>query len=358
MDIVTQGLVGSIVAQTRAGTKEVRYASAIGFVAGLLADVDNFIRSSGDTLLVLKFHRFFTHSLFFIPIGGLVATLLVWYFFRKKLPFMRIYLFAISGYATCGLLDACTSYGTSLLWPLSDEKISWNIISILDPVFSLTILFFLAIGFIKHKRMFAVAGVVFGCAYMLLGLWQNRQVTDIARQVANKNGHQAQGLVIKPTLGNIILWRSLYEHDGVYYINAIRKGFISEPKIYPGKSIAKYRGKATAGWAAAPSINKASAEVTQSYKLSTKDGKATDVNKSSTIYRDIKRFDAFSAGYLAIHPDYPDVIGDIRYAMLPTSIKPLWGIELNYEQDRVEFKNFRNMDKETLDEFMKMIFGR
>lgn len=330
MDIVTQGLVGGLVAQTSAGEKEVRYASVIGFAAGLLADIDTFIRSSQDTLLELQFHRFFTHSIFFIPIGGLIAALAVWYFFRNKLPFARVYLFAISGYATCGLLDACTSYGTSLLWPLSDEKIAWNIIAIVDPVFSLTILFFLAAGFIKHRSRFAAAGVVLGCSYLLLGLWQNQHIKNIVRQIADDNGHSVQSLVIKPTLGNIILWRTLYEYDGVYYVNAIRKGLISEPKIYPGKSIIKWAPK----------------------------GGEAGIDKSSIIYRDIKRFDAFSGGYLVQHPDYPDVIGDIRYAMLPTSIKPIWGIELNHEKDRVEFKKFHNMDKETLDQFTSMLLGR
>ncbi len=330
MDILTQGLVGGLVAQTSACKKEIRYASAIGFGAGLLADVDTFFRSSQDTLLELQFHRFFTHSIFFIPIGGLVSALLVWYFFRKKLPFVRIYLFAVSGYATHGLLDTCTSFGTSLLWPLSDEKISWNIIAVVDPVFSLTILFFLASGFVKHKRIFAVAGVVLGCSYLSVGLWQNQQIKNIVRQIAGEKGHSVQSLVIKPTLGNIILWRTLYEYDDVYYVNAIRKGFISGPKIYSGKSIIKW----------APQSREAVIE------------------KSSKIYRDIKRFGVFSGGYLVKHPDHPDVIGDIRYAMLPTSIKPLWGIELNHEKDRVEFKNFRNMDKETLGQFISMLLGK
>ncbi len=40
---------------------------------------------------------------------------ILWPLLRKRLVFKKIYGFALLGYATSGLLDACTSYGTQLL---------------------------------------------------------------------------------------------------------------------------------------------------------------------------------------------------------------------------------------------------
>jgi membrane-bound metal-dependent hydrolase YbcI (DUF457 family) len=40
------------------------------------------------------------------------------------------------GYATHAILDVATSYGTFLLWPFIEIRYSWNIISIVDPLFS------------------------------------------------------------------------------------------------------------------------------------------------------------------------------------------------------------------------------
>ena len=83
MDIVTQSILGAAAAQSVAKKEHVRLATLIGLVSGVIADADVFIRSSSDPLLVLEFHRHFTHSIFFIPIGALVAFCILWPFLRK-----------------------------------------------------------------------------------------------------------------------------------------------------------------------------------------------------------------------------------------------------------------------------------
>jgi len=115
LDLLTQGLLGGVVALSVANKKESRSAAVTGFAAALVADADVLIGASGDPLLNLEFHRHFTHSLIFIPVGALIAALLLWPLLRKRLGFRRIYGYALLGYATSGLLDACTSYGRSAI---------------------------------------------------------------------------------------------------------------------------------------------------------------------------------------------------------------------------------------------------
>lgn len=91
MDLLTHGLLGAGLAQTFARTQETRLATGIGFLSGLMADADYFIHSSNDPLLNIEFHRHFTHSLFFIPFGALIATILLWPFLRKRIAFSRLY---------------------------------------------------------------------------------------------------------------------------------------------------------------------------------------------------------------------------------------------------------------------------
>ena len=92
-----------------------------------------------------------THSLIFIPIGSLICALVFYYLFARRwqISFKLTYLFCLLGYATHGLLDACTSYGTQLLWPFSTERISWNTISIVDPLFTLPLFVLVIIGLKK-----------------------------------------------------------------------------------------------------------------------------------------------------------------------------------------------------------------
>ena len=85
MDPLTQGTVGAALAQSSADKKNILKVSIIGFLAGLTPDLDVFIQSSSDPILFLEYHRQFTHSLFFIPIGSLFVTLLIFPLFKKSL---------------------------------------------------------------------------------------------------------------------------------------------------------------------------------------------------------------------------------------------------------------------------------
>ena len=134
MNPLTQSTFGGIFAQTVLSKDKLIYSSIIGILAGLSPDLDILIRSSSDPLLKLEYHRQFSHSLIFIPIGAFGVSLLTHLIFRHKLSFFQNYISSFFGYATHGLLDACTSYGTQLFWPFSNHRYSWNNISIIDPI--------------------------------------------------------------------------------------------------------------------------------------------------------------------------------------------------------------------------------
>lgn len=331
MDIVTQGLIGATFAQAGAKPNEVRLASLVGFCAPLLADADALIRSAEDPLLYLEYHRHFTHALIFIPFGALLASLLLWPFLRKRLVFKRIYLYALLGYATAGFLDACTSYGTHLLWPFKDERIAWSIISIFDPIFSLALITAIVFGAIKDQPFASRVGMVFAATYLSLGAIQHDRAELLAQLQAQQRGHLAKRLVVKPTIGNLLLWRSVYQTNSMYYVDAVRVSLPGNGEVFTGNMV-------------------------QAFDISRDLPQLTD---QMIVYRDIKRFELFSNGFLAWHPEHPNVLGDIRYAMLPTSIRPLWGIELNLEapNEHVTFNTYRMMPDTERKAFLAMLLN-
>ena len=77
MDPLTQGLAGAALPQAAARRGAVAIAGLLGFLAGMTPDLDVLIRSSEDPLLFLEYHRQFTHSLVFIPVGGALCALLL-----------------------------------------------------------------------------------------------------------------------------------------------------------------------------------------------------------------------------------------------------------------------------------------
>ena len=170
---MSQGLIGVALPQSFSKKKFVRLAGIFGFFSGMFPDFDIFIRSSEDPLLFLEFHRQFTHSLIFIPFGGLICSILFFLILgrRQNCSFRQTYFYCSLGYGTHALLDACTSYGTLLFWPFSYERISWNNISIIDPLFTIPIFIFLFIAFLKKKRKFSRIALAWAILYLVLGIF-------------------------------------------------------------------------------------------------------------------------------------------------------------------------------------------
>lgn len=331
MDLLTQGLVGASLAQTGSRQHETRIATVVGFLAGMLADADILIQSSNDPLLTIEFHRHFTHSLFFVPFGALIATLILWVFFRKRLPFTRLYLFCFLGYCLSGVLDALTSYGTHLFWPISEGRVALNIISVIDPLFTLILLIAVIYAYKKHKVVVARAGLLIAAIYLVFGWVQLQRAEAIAVNLAAARGHVTEQLLVKPTLANLVLWRSIYEADGKFYVDAIRVGLFSASRIYPGESIKKF----------VPALH------------------LDQLSENSVLAKDIARFTVFSDSFVAIQPEWPELLIDVRYSNLPTTIAPLWGIELDWQNpgQHAHYRLFRDASKETRQKFLTYLIG-
>ncbi|MBS0484199.1 MAG: metal-dependent hydrolase [Proteobacteria bacterium] len=331
MDLLTQGLLGATMAQSGAKQQETRVATGIGFFAGIAADVDILIQSENDPLLNIEFHRHFTHSLFFVPLGALIVALLLWPFLRKRLPFARLYLFTFLGYCLSGTLDAFTSYGTNLLWPVSDERVALNIISVLDPAFTMILLIAGAVAFKKYSHAAARIGLLLAAVYLSFGWMQMQRAETVATALIAERGHRAERLLVKPTLANLVLWRSIYEFDGKFYVDAVRAGFFSAPRIYPGESVDKF----------------------------VLERDLNGLPASSVLAQDIARFSHFSAGFLAIRPQQPNVLVDVRYSNLPTTTAPLWGIEIDPAQpdQHAQYKLYRDPSSATREKFMRLLLG-
>lgn len=327
MDLVTQGIAGAALAQAVAPTHRVRQATFVGLCAGLLPDADALIYSATDPLLQLEYHRHFTHALVFIPFGSLLSALLLWPLLRGRMPFRTLWLFALCGYAMGGLLDACTSYGTHLFWPFSSEPVALNLIAIVDPVFSLALAIPLIVGLRRMESM--RIGLVFAMAYLLFGAVQHQRATDMARQVSEQRQHVSQHAIVKPTLGNLLLWRSIYTVGDSVYVDAI---YLGEPtRVYVGGSLPLLRIHRDISWAP--------------------DG--------SRVREDLQRFSHFARGFVVTSQRDDHFIGDVRYAMLPQSLEPLWGLYIDPSDPHAvsRYQQRRSFAPAVRDSFLTMLTG-
>ena len=305
MDPLSQGVVGVVAAQQTANQKHLLIASVLGFFAGMSADLDIFIKSSQDPLFSLEFHRQFTHSILFMPFGGLICALFFYYLFlqKKDISFKQTYIYSTLGYATHGLLDACTTYGTQLFWPFTNDRIAWNTISIIDPLFTLPILFLILFAVIKNNKKYSYMALSWVLIYSSLGFIQKDRAIETGKKLAQSRGHEVINIEAKPSFANIIVWKTIYTTQTHYYIDAVRAGL--NTRVIEGVKIGKFNIQKSFPW----------------------------LDPQSQQAKDIERFRWFSNGYIAISHNNPNHIIDIRYSMLPNEGHGLWGIELNPDAD-------------------------
>ncbi len=313
MDTLTHGLLGATVSYALFGKRLGRRAAAIGMVAGMLPDVDSLISSSEDPLLYVEYHRYFTHSLLFALVGSIVAILPWLARPRFRDQWLNFWLCALPAYVSHCLLDAATTYGTQIYWPFSRERVGWDFISIIDPVFTLTILTLLIVGLMKQRRSFAAFAATLALVYLGAGALQRSRAAEVQQTLARERGHTIERSEVMPTLGNNLVWRSLYLADGRIFSDRIRVGWFSAASVREGTSLAL----------ASPSdlqpMERAADEETNAFE----------------------RFAWFSGDWLARSPGDQSVLGDMRYSISTQAFDPVWGIRLSMEdgKGRVEWVN-------------------
>nr|WHW29785.1 putative metal-dependent hydrolase [uncultured bacterium] len=332
MDPLTQGALGAALPMAVAKRRQIGAALLVGAVAGMAADLDVLIRSTRDPLLFLEYHRQFTHSLFFIPFGALACAALCHGLARRRLQlgFALTYLFALLGYATHALLDACTSYGTLLLWPFSQQRFAWDTVSVIDPLVTLPLLGLVFLAARRRTAGLAALAVAWVMFYQLLGYAQQQRALAMGWQLAAARTHTPVHITAKPTIANILLWRTIYRHEGRFYSDGVRAGW--RVQAYPGSSIAVLDTARDYPWLAG----------------------------GSQQARDITRFERFSQGYTGVDEADPLRIIDMRYAMLPTEVDGLWGIEINPQRppaEHAEYVTKRNVSAATRQRFWRMLRG-
>lgn len=314
MDPVTHTILGATVSYALLGGKLGRRAAGVGALAGALPDVDGLISSKADPLLYVEFHRYFTHSLLFALAGAFVATL-PWILQTRFRPqWQLLWLCALPAYVSHCLLDACTTYGTQIYWPFSRERVGWDFISIVDPIFTLSAAALLLCGLIKRRQSFAAGAALVALAYLGAGATQRSRAAEAQCALARQRGHLIERSEIMPTLGNNLVWRSLYQADGRIYSDRIRAGWFAPPAVRQGTSL----------------------PLAAEEDLSPSERAANEQTNAFT------RFAWFSEGWLARSPGDSSVLGDMRYSISTQAFDPVWGIRLLWNeknQGRVEWVN-------------------
>ncbi len=338
MDTPTHMLVGALIGQAIGYKKYGRKAIVMGALGGLIPDLDVFLTpiarlfGNHDEFLGWKYHRGFTHSLWFAPLVGSLIGWATWKHYGRQVgemwPWIAIMILSILAHP---ILDTCTIYGTQLLAPFSDHRFFISAVSIIDPLYTIPliigVLFCAAQKTRPYARRAALIILILTTSYLGFGLHLNSKAKEIgATQLAEQNIQyeriEAYTTIFQPWLRRIVAWQPN---------NEIRVGFVST--LSPSHIYWTCQKQA--------SVN------IQQNALSTKEGAILDW------------FSVHTLSFL--ENEQRLTVSDVRYGVPGPSVFGWWGMEFSIQSDKLIYlgrtQGIRDASWAAIKELFKASYG-
>lgn len=221
MDSVTQILLGSAVGYAALGNKLGRKSLLVGAAFGTLPDLDVLINFGGDVENFV-YHRSFSHSLIVqLLLSPVFAWLIAKMHWAKSVSLTRwsVAIFLIM--STHALLDTFTVYGTQLLWPLSHYPFGISSVFIIDPMYSLPLLFaFVALCFTRlrpYASRINTTALIVSSLYLTWSLGAKWFIDSKIQQALDKQTIVFKQFESTPSPFNTLLWRAIATTEQGHY---------------------------------------------------------------------------------------------------------------------------------------------
>ncbi|MFC0338271.1 inner membrane protein [Kushneria avicenniae] len=208
MDSLTQACLGGALGGAILGRRLGRKSILLGAVTATLPDLDSFI-DYGSAVADYTYHRSVTHSLFALSLlAGMFTLVCARLPAARKVPTRQWLCFWWLCLITHPLLDAFTTYGTQLLWPITSPPVAWKTIFIIDPLYTLPMLLGLVVALIKGTQGRAVIiGLAISTAYLGFSIAAKSMVMAQVSPALVQRGLDDRPVMIQPTPLNTLVWR-------------------------------------------------------------------------------------------------------------------------------------------------------
>jgi inner membrane protein len=237
MDSLTHIVLGAVIGEGIAGKKIGKQALLIGALAQSLPDIDSVASlwlNSTDDLLA---HRGITHSILFAILSSLIlAAIFRWVHRTKDMAYRQWIIFLGTEIFTHILLDACNNYGTGWFEPFNHYRVSFNILFVADPFFTIgSLIATVALLILKTKSNARQYWVTFGLCTSFLYITYALYNKTVINTAVDKNLDRQHIVTTRwfttPTALNTWLWYVVAEDDKGYHLG-YRSVFDSKDSIH------------------------------------------------------------------------------------------------------------------------------
>ncbi|KLN63991.1 metal-dependent hydrolase [Vibrio sp. VPAP30] len=218
MDSITQAALGATVAGAIAGRKCNAKVLLVGAALGTLPDLD-VILDYGDAVQNTIKHRGFSHSLLvLLPFSWIISWLYCHWKPDNFWNLSRTFSLTACVLVTHALLDAMTTYGTQLIWPIQGY-FSLNSVFIIDPLYTVPLLVAIGVSLFSNSRgsRWCLSMLLTSTLYLGWGYASQQIVASRVEDNLVSQNLPRQQVLITPTPFNTLLWRVIVMDEEEYW---------------------------------------------------------------------------------------------------------------------------------------------
>jgi inner membrane protein len=223
MDSLTHIVLGAAIGELIAGRQLGKKALVIGAVVNSLPDIDFLGSIWLDTSRNVCFHRGITHSILFVLGMSLLLAMIarrVWRSAEMR-PGQWLLFFGVELF-THIFIDAFNAYGTGWFEPFSHYRVSFNVLFVADPFYSVWLgVAALALVILRRghggRRAWAWFGLLVSTGYLCYSLANKWSVDRAVERGLQREGIGGLRFFTTPTPFNSWLWYVVAADSGGYY---------------------------------------------------------------------------------------------------------------------------------------------
>lgn len=224
MDTLTHIVLGATVGEVLIGKQLGKRALFLGAVAQSLPDIDflaAFWLSATDNLLA---HRGFTHSIVFaVLLTPLLAVLARRWYRQQPVSINKWMQFFGIQLSIHLFIDACNAYGIGWFEPFGHQRISFNVIFVADPFYSISLgIAFVALVVLKandpRRIRWALFGLIVSTTYFIHAFMNKFTIEREVNKILTEQSPGQKRYFTTPTVLNNWLWYVVLESDSGYAI--------------------------------------------------------------------------------------------------------------------------------------------
>lgn len=223
MDSITQAALGAAIGHVMLSKQSGFRGAVAGACVATVPDLDVVFYLFYSKFEMLSIHRGYSHSIF---VNTVFSFLIAWILSRTKwytsASYWRLLVFSWLALITHLLLDACTAYGTQVLLPFSDLRVSFDTINVVDPAYTVPLIVGLVWALFSGRRGQlknepVVIGLLVSSLYLMSTFFVKSYVSDTLKTELDMARTPYDGTFVSPVgMGSGRWYQVAHNKDSLY----------------------------------------------------------------------------------------------------------------------------------------------